>query len=174
VVIATSTKKQGAPDANVHGFARSRHNGMCLWLKRIMKTQSIWVATLTLVSVFSISGCVVYPPSDGSFPDPDRAWMKEGSFPNMDNLRTVAPGQTKNQIYELLGPPHFNEAVFHVREWNYLFHLRNGDQTMTCQYQIRFDRHGLVNGTRWKDPACEELVGVKTADDASSPSTSDH
>ena len=109
---------------------------------------------------------MVYPPSDGSFPAPDRASTKEGSFPNMDNLRTVAAGQTKNQIYELLGPPHFNEAVFHVREWNYLFHLRKADQTVTCQYQIRFDGHGLVTATLWKDRACEELVGVKTADRA--------
>ncbi|QYD67948.1 outer membrane protein assembly factor BamE [Paraburkholderia edwinii] len=136
-----------------------------------MKIKSIFATTLALASVLGLSGCLFYPPSDGSFPDPDRAWTKEGSFPNMDNLRMVAPGQTKSQIDELIGPPHFNEAVFHVREWNYLLHLRSGDQTMVCQFQIRFDSHSRVISTRWRDHACEELVGVKAAGEATSPAT---
>jgi outer membrane protein assembly factor BamE (lipoprotein component of BamABCDE complex) len=128
-----------------------------------MKTKLILAIALTLVSVLSVTGCMIDPPSDGSFPKPDTATTKDGTFPNMENLRAVAPGQTKHQIYELLGPPHFHEAVFHVREWNYLFHLRGADRTVTCQYQIRFDDHSRVSETRWSDHACEALVGVKTA-----------
>ncbi|WP_376914722.1 outer membrane protein assembly factor BamE [Paraburkholderia sp. OAS925] len=30
---------------------------------------------------------------------------------------------TKNQLYALIGPPHFHESVFHVRVWNYAFHF---------------------------------------------------
>jgi outer membrane protein assembly factor BamE (lipoprotein component of BamABCDE complex) len=118
-----------------------------------------------------MAGCMIDPPYDGSFPKPDTATLKEGTFPNMDNLRTVAAGQTKNQIYELLGPPHFHESVFNVRAWNYLFHLRSGDRTATCQYQIQFDGHGRVSATRWSDHACDELVGVKTANEGSLPSS---
>ncbi|WP_459709657.1 outer membrane protein assembly factor BamE [Paraburkholderia sp. 2C] len=143
-----------------------------LRLKRNMKIKSILATTLALASVLSLSGCLFYPPTDGSFPDPDRAWTKEGSFPNLDNLRRVATGQTKSQIYELIGPPHFNEAVFHVREWNYLLHLRHGDQTMVCQFQIRFDRHSRVTATRWRDQACADLVGAITADGQSSATPS--
>jgi len=130
-----------------------------------MNIKSILATTTTLISVISLSGCLFYPPSDGSFPDPDRAWTKEGSFPNLDNVRTVAPGQTKQQVYQLIGPPHFNEPVFHVREWNYLFHVRSGEQTMTCQYQIRFDSHSRVTGTRWRDQACAALAGTQAADE---------
>ncbi|MDQ7978253.1 outer membrane protein assembly factor BamE [Paraburkholderia sp. SARCC-3016] len=137
-----------------------------------MKIKSILATTVTLASVPGLSGCLFYPPPDGSFPDPDRAWTKDGSFPNMDNLRMVAPGQTKSQVDQLIGPPHFNEAVFHVREWNYLLHLRNGDQTMVCQFQIRFDSHSRVTAMRWRDQACADLVGAKTADGEDAPSPS--
>jgi outer membrane protein assembly factor BamE len=137
-----------------------------------MKIKSILATSFTLASVLSLSGCLFYPPSDGSFPDPDRAWTKDGSFPNMDNLRMVAAGQTKQQVYQLIGPPHFNEPVFHVREWNYLLHLRNGDQSMVCQFQIRFDSDSRVTATRWRDQACADLVGAKTADGQSTPSPS--
>jgi outer membrane protein assembly factor BamE len=137
-----------------------------------MKIKSILATSLTLASLLSLSGCLFYPPSDGSFPDPDRAWTKDGSFPNMDNLRMVAAGQTKQQVYQLIGPPHFNEPVFHVREWNYLLHLRNGDQSMVCQFQIRFDSDSRVTSTRWRDQACADLVGARTADGQSTPSPS--
>jgi outer membrane protein assembly factor BamE len=137
-----------------------------------MNIKSILATTTALAGVLSLSGCLFYPPSNGSFPDPDRAWTKDGSYPNMDNLRTVAAGQTKRQVYQLIGPPHFNEPVFHVREWNYLFHLRQGDSAMVCQFQIRFDSDSRVTATRWRDQACADLVGAKTADVPDAPSSS--
>src|SRR5690606_5044560 len=44
-----------------------------------------------------------------------------GSYPNIDNLRQVGDGITRDQLYDLLGRPHFAEG-FRVREWDYLFH----------------------------------------------------
>jgi len=127
-----------------------------------MNFKSILATTTALASVISLSGRLFYPPSNVSFPDPDRARTREGSFPNTDNVRMVAAGQTKQQVYQLIGPPRFNEPVFHVLEWNYLLHLRRGDQAVTCQYQIQFDSRSRVTGTRWRDQACADLVGQKT------------
>lgn len=172
MVSATITRQLGGRAACARACARSQRMQYPNVSKHSMKTHSIVAATLSLVSVLGLSGCVAYPPTDGAFPDPDRAWTKEGSFPNMDNLRMVAPGQTKQQVDELIGPPHFNEAVFFVRDWNYLFHLHNVNQTMTCQFQVRFDRHSRVASTQWRDHACADLVGVKPADDASSSTSS--
>lgn len=82
--------------------------------------------------------------------------MKEGDFVNVANLRQIGPGMTKNQIYALIGPPHFDEGVFFVRVWNYVFNFRvgHGDDVVTCQYQIRFDEHAKVAATYWKEPDC--------------------
>jgi outer membrane protein assembly factor BamE len=162
-MVAAGDHNAGRPKANASTPALSRHKTICLWLKQNMKTRSIVASTLTLLGVLSMAGCMIYPRSDGSFPDPETATTRDGTYPNMENLRTVAPGLTKNQLYELLGPPHFHEAVFDVREWNYLFHLRSGDRTVTCQFQIQFDDHSRVSATRWSDQVCEELVSVGTA-----------
>ncbi|KWF20847.1 hypothetical protein WT56_29715 [Burkholderia pseudomultivorans] len=91
-----------------------------------------------------------------AFPARDSAWMKEGDFVNVDNLRQIGPGMTKNQIYALIGPPHFDEGVIFVRVWNYVFNFRTGrgDDFVTCQYQIRFDDHARVAATYWKEPDC--------------------
>ncbi|AIY42974.1 Outer membrane protein A precursor [Collimonas arenae] len=95
-----------------------------------------------------------------TFPDRDSASLKEGTFVNIDNLRQVAPGLSKNQLYALLQEPHFSEGVFGVRKWNYIFNFRTGkgDEFVSCQYQIQFDDHKLVKATYWKDPACADFL----------------
>lgn len=102
---------------------------------------------------------------DGSvkFPDRGSAWLKEGTFVNVENLRKVAPGLNKNQMYALLQEPHFSEGVFGVRKWNYIFNFRtgNGDEYVTCQYQVQFDDKKLVQATYWKEPECANLVSPK-------------
>ena len=62
-----------------------------------------------------------------SFPDPAHATMPEGAFVNVENLRKLAPGMTKHQLYDLLGTPHFNEGVFGVPAWNYILAFRAMD-----------------------------------------------
>lgn len=44
-----------------------------------------------------------------------------GSWPNWDNVRMVERGMNKDQIYYLLGRPHFSEGLYGVREWDYAF-----------------------------------------------------
>src|SRR5690606_32004429 len=49
------------------------------------------------------------------FPKVDDATFETGSYPNLDDLRQVRAGVTRDQLYELLGRPHFSEG-FQVRE----------------------------------------------------------
>ncbi|QCP54362.1 outer membrane protein assembly factor BamE [Trinickia violacea] len=90
------------------------------------------------------------------FPARDSARMKGGEFVNVANLRQIRPGMTKNQIYALIGPPHFDEGVFFVHVWNYVFdfHIGGSNDFVTCQYQIRFDGHSRVTATYWRQPDC--------------------
>jgi len=96
-----------------------------------------------------------------SFPDPSRSSAPEGLFVNLENLRKVAPGMTKTQLYALLGHPRFNEGVFGVHKWNYIFDFRKADGSgdyFSCQYQIVFDKQGLAEQFYWKPDACKAVL----------------
>lgn len=96
-----------------------------------------------------------------SFPDPSHATMPEGIFVNMENLRKIAPGMTKDQLHNLLGTPHFNEGVFGVRKWNYILDFRKADGSgnyFSCQYQIHFDHSGHAENFYWKPDSCKSVL----------------
>lgn len=71
-------------------------------------------------------------------PDHVTSMHKGGTFPNMSDLRVIKNGMSKQQIMQLIGPPHFSEGVWGVREWNYLFNFRTSgsDQVKQCQYKF--------------------------------------
>lgn len=100
-------------------------------------------------------------PEGVTFPDPSRSTVPEGMFVNLENLRKVAPGMTKEQLYGLLGTPQFNEGVFGVRRWNYIFDFRKSDGSgnyFSCQYQIVFDKQHLAEQFYWKPEACKAVL----------------
>ena len=92
------------------------------------------------------------------FPNPDDTTMSGGTFPNLDSLRLVKPGISKDQLYYLLGRPHFAEGFAAVREWDYLFHFREGDAVRTCQFKIIFDRDYLGQSFHWMPADCASLL----------------
>ena len=107
------------------------------------------------------------PAVDGAltFPDTAHAKMRGGTFVNSQTLALVVPGLSKKQVYPLLGVPHFNEGLFGVRRWNYVFHFYTGagDAQITCQYQIRFDRRSRVEGTWFREQQCADLLNKALA-----------
>lgn len=65
---------------------------------------------------------------------------------------------TKDQLYGLLGRPHFNEGFIQVREWNYLMQISadgtaQGD-VVTCQLKILFDEGMRAASYHWKPTNC--------------------
>jgi OOP family OmpA-OmpF porin len=126
------------------------------------------------VAFMALQGCSSIPSKDigdegqvrqAVFPDPARdAWMKEGAFVNMDDLRTIGPGLTKEQLRGLAGAPHFGEGLGGVREWDYLFELRTRDGAAAkCQYKVVFDRASLARSFHWKPAACADLLARERA-----------
>lgn len=112
--------------------------------------------------------------SDASvvFPDPTRASVPEGIFVNRENLRKVAPGLTKHQLYALLGAPHFNEGVFGVKTWNYIFDFRKPDGSgdyFVCQFQVVFGKDKLASSFHWKPEACRSVLDEPVAGVAPAP-----
>jgi len=136
----------------------------------------IALLTACVASLAVMSGCSMFRGSsspsstaaaaDGSappaveFPARESASLKEGTFVNLDNLRQMIPGMTKTQVYDLLGPPHFNEGVFGVHTWNYVFNFRtgNGNEFITCQYQLRFGKDMRTEAGNWNRRECADFV----------------
>ncbi|MDT8896591.1 OmpA family protein [Halomonas sp. I1] len=94
-----------------------------------------------------------------TFPDPGDAWIEEGTYVNLEDLRKMQAGVSKDQMYDLLGRPHFSEGLFGVREWNYIFQLPTGNgDYMTCQYQVQLDDDMLAESMHWRESRCAALL----------------
>lgn len=96
--------------------------------------------------------------ADPVFPDIDKTTFDVGSYPNIDNLRQVQDGVTRDQLYDLLGRPHFAEG-FKVREWDYLFHFNTPEGLKTCQYKVLFDKARIGRSMYWKPAECASILG---------------
>ncbi|HHX9834912.1 TPA: outer membrane protein assembly factor BamE domain-containing protein [Salmonella enterica subsp. enterica] len=119
---------------------------------------------LLLVAAVTLSGChqnPSHPKRDGSikeavWPVPEKARLGtgQGVFPTSESIALLNKGMTKDQVYMLIGRPHFNEGLFFVREWDYLLHFRTvGSGTngvTTCQLKIIFNSDKLVSGIYWR------------------------
>lgn len=91
------------------------------------------------------------------WPEPSAAMQEQGSYPNLDNLAMVRAGMNKDQLYGLIGRPHFKEG-FYVREWDYIFHIPGADGDTLCQYKIMFDSDRTARSLLWRTAACEEAA----------------
>lgn len=122
-----------------------------------MKLQSKLMAVATAVVLLAGQAYGAEPASDSvAFPAVGSEWLKGGTFVNVDNLRQVALGVSKEQLYNLLGRPHFSEGMFAVKEWDYVFNFRTGkgNEFVACQYKVLFDDNYNAKSFHWKDPAC--------------------
>lgn len=89
-----------------------------------------------------------------------------GTFPTPEALRQIKSGVTKDQLYQLIGRPHYDE-VWRPREWNYLFHFHTPgigtDGVTTCQFKILFDDKKFARSFYWNpidpiDAACPAVL----------------
>ncbi|SUO96317.1 OmpA family protein [Suttonella ornithocola] len=96
----------------------------------------------------SPKGDLVWPKSDSVQMD-----YHKGTFPNLENLSNIREGVTREQLYNLIGRPHFSEG-FHVREWDYLFYFNTpgiGDNGVsTCEFKVLFDKELYARNFYWK------------------------
>ncbi len=88
------------------------------------------------------------------FPNIDSAWQDNGQFPNRENLSKMRPGVDKDDIYQLLGRPHFSEGQF-AREWDYIMKFYMPDNSIKiCQYKIIFDDNYKGQEFYWTPANC--------------------
>lgn len=77
---------------------------------------------------------------------------KSGTFPNLQSLNQIREGMSKDQLYELLGRPQYDDG-WRPREWNYLFHFTTPGQgennITTCQFKVLFDQNMYARRFYW-------------------------
>jgi OOP family OmpA-OmpF porin len=95
------------------------------------------------------------------FPTAEKATRPAGSFTSRDDLTQVEPGLRKAQLLQWFGPPHFNEGLVGVREWDYIFHFHSGGGITTCRYKVIFDRTYVVQSFHWQPKECGDWLTVK-------------
>lgn len=75
-----------------------------------------------------------------------------GTFPNTQSLNQIREGMTKDQLYELIGRPQYEDG-WRPREWNYLFHFTTPGQgennITTCQFKVLFDQNMYARSFYW-------------------------
>lgn len=93
-------------------------------------------------------------------PDDVTPMHRGGTFPEIDHLRELHAGLNKQQISQLIGWPHFEEGIWGVREWNYVFNFRDAGsgQVTVCQFKILFDHDKLARGFYWKPEDCARYM----------------
>ncbi|MDD2155747.1 OmpA family protein [Glaesserella parasuis] len=77
-----------------------------------------------------------------------------GSWPNWENVRQIEKGMNKDQLYNLIGPPHFSEGLYEVHEWDYAFNYREKGVHKICQFKILFDKNMNAQSFFWYPNGC--------------------
>ena len=138
---------------------------MKIFTKRMTLAAAVLLGTAALAGCGNIShnvakdgksaGEMVWPKVDATTPMHDK-----GIAPRIASVRNIHAGMTKNQIAALVGYPHFNEGVFAVREWDYVFNFYppGSDTPTVCQYKVLFDEHMLAQSFYWKPEPCAKLI----------------
>lgn len=151
---------------------------MNLKVKALVAASLLTVASAAGAQIALPGGGVVWLPVQGTvndveFPSRDRSYMSKGNkgdFINIDNLRQMKRGLSKQEVRRLLGAPHFGEGIMGVSKWNYIFNFRNGvgDEYVTCQYQVIYakDPHYNVESMHWDSAECPDLLNRRPAEPA--------
>lgn len=127
------------------------------------------------LTVALMSGCASTTPAKNgvvTFPNVNKATFSQhgqtkGSWVDWQQLAKIEHGMSKDQIYDLIGKPHFREGLYNQHTWNYIFNYQddNGEHKV-CQYQLTYDKDYLVDGMYFKDRQCEDYMAI-----ASKPKT---
>jgi len=118
----------------------------------------------SVLAAVALAGCGTLSQVDDAghtdepiWPKTEQANVKQGTYPNLSNLRQVHEGATREQLYGLLGSPHFSEG-FGTREWDYLFNFNTPEGVKMCQYKVLFDKDKTAQSFYWQPADCSGVL----------------
>ncbi|OZI27122.1 hypothetical protein CAL18_06185 [Bordetella genomosp. 7] len=127
-------------------------------MKTATTPRTAWLACGAAAVLLAGCGTLSNVSRDGTtqqpvFPDRAKVALESGTYPNLQNLAQLQPGATRDQVYDLVGRPHFAEG-FQVREWDYLFHFHTPQGVRTCQFKVLFDDDKIARSFYWAPDDC--------------------
>lgn len=112
---------------------------------------------LLSVAVLGLAGCSSSQ-DNLSWPNISEEYAKNhkiGTWVEVDRVKLVQPGLTRNKVFELIGNPLFSDNPYSDTEWDYVFNFAGANNTQTvCQYKVKFNSSNLVENTYWKPEGC--------------------
>jgi outer membrane protein assembly factor BamE len=109
---------------------------------------------LTLLAALALpllAGC-----SNWGFPGVYRINVEQGNIVTQEMVDQLKPGMTRRQVRYILGTP-LIEDPFHSARWEYIYMLRNGNDTLREQrLTVYFDGDTLSNFTSSLPPSQPE------------------
>ena len=137
------------------------------YMSKIVSLGALSLATLAMTGCLGTKSLSNGITDDGRvdmqsivFPELDTAWQHQGQFPNSENLSKMKPGIDKDNIYQLLGGPHFSEGQS-AREWDYIMKFYMPDNSVkTCQYKVIFDKDYKGQEFYWMPADCPPNQGT--------------
>lgn len=129
-------------------------------VKKLLNLTTMAVAGLVLTACGNLSNVSEKGTTDNPvFPQVNKTGFnhdgtQEGSWVNWQNVRQIEQGMNKDQLYNLIGRPHFSEGLYGVREWDYLFNYRENGVHKQCQYKVLFDKDMNAQEFWWFPNGC--------------------
>lgn len=134
--------------------------------KNLLRTLVLGAAAVSLAACGNLSKVK----SDGTTDNPvfpkssDALFSSSGKYPGSwvqkEDVALITAGMTKDQVYSLLGRPHFSEGLFDVREWDYVLNYKENGEHKVCQYKVLFDTDMHVTQQYWKPADCSLASNV--------------
>lgn len=139
------------------------------FMKKIISMSALSLAIVATAGCFGTKNLSHNISNDGKvqagdivFPELDKAWQKDGQFPNTENLSKIRPGVAKDELYQLIGRPHFSEGQ-NAREWDYIMKFyQEDDSVKICQYKVIFDKAYKGQEFYWKPADCAQYAKIQT------------
>ncbi|MBE2897203.1 OmpA family protein [Pasteurellaceae bacterium HPA106] len=129
-----------------------------------MKKLAKWALPLLAASVVAACGNLSDVKKNGTTDEPKWPKIEDasvnfsgsqyGTWPNWDNVRQIESGMNKDQLYYLIGRPHYQEGLFGVREWDYVFNYRQNGVHKICQFKVLFDTDMNAQSFFWHPKGC--------------------
>ncbi len=114
----------------------------------------------TLILMLIATPIAALAVTNGDFSSDEPAlWQRHRASKSIDDVRRVALGMTRYQVYQLLGTPHDADAI-RSKTWRYAFYLTaTGSPKMSkCDLRLVY-LNGHLASRNWEGEKCAELVG---------------
>ncbi len=117
------------------------------------------LALLAALSVTLLTGC-----GSWGFPGVYRINVEQGNIVTQEMIDQLKPGMTRRQVRYILGTP-LVEDPFHSARWEYLYLLRNGNDTLREQrLTVYFEGDTLLRYTSTLPPTDSEGEETESTD----------